>query len=76
MKRALAIATAIAGAGLLLGSAAVFGLRAPPSPEVIEPVWTEIYGWSPFEWGEGVVFMRVDPTSMWSYAAHPEDFPE
>jgi uncharacterized pyridoxamine 5'-phosphate oxidase family protein len=42
----------------------------------IEPVWREIYGSSPFEWGEGVVFMRVEPTSMWAYAFHPEDFAE
>jgi uncharacterized pyridoxamine 5'-phosphate oxidase family protein len=44
--------------------------------EEIEPVWSEIYGWSPFEWGEGVTFMRVEPTSMWAYAMHPENFPE
>jgi hypothetical protein len=44
--------------------------------EEIEPVWAEIYGWSPFEWGEGVTFMRVEPTSMWAYAMHPENFPE
>ena len=42
----------------------------------IEPVWREIYGSSPFEWGEGVVFMRIEPTSMWAYAFHPENFPE
>ena len=43
----------------------------------IEPVWREIYGSSPFEWGEGVVFMRIEPTSMWAYAFHPaKTFPE
>lgn len=41
----------------------------------VEPVWREIYGSSPFEWGEGVVFMRIEPTSMWAYAFHPESFP-
>jgi len=44
--------------------------------EELEPVWRDIYGSSPFEWGEGVVFMRVEPTSMWAYAFHPEAFPE
>jgi uncharacterized pyridoxamine 5'-phosphate oxidase family protein len=42
----------------------------------IEPVWTEIYGSSPFSWGEGVAFMVIEPTSMWAYAFHPEKFPE
>lgn len=44
--------------------------------EEIEPVWRGIYESSPFEWGEGVVFMRIEPTSMWAYAFHAEDFPE
>jgi uncharacterized pyridoxamine 5'-phosphate oxidase family protein len=42
----------------------------------IEPVWRDIYGSSPFEWDEGVVFMRIEPTSMWAYASHPENFPD
>jgi uncharacterized pyridoxamine 5'-phosphate oxidase family protein len=42
----------------------------------IEPVWRDIYGSSPFERGEGVVLMRIEPTSMWAYAFHPENFPE
>ena len=42
----------------------------------LEPVWRDIYGSSPFEWGEGVVFMRIEPTSMWAYAFRPEVFPE
>ena len=42
----------------------------------IEPVWREIYGSSPFEWGDGVVLMCIEPTSMWAYAFHPELFPE
>jgi uncharacterized pyridoxamine 5'-phosphate oxidase family protein len=44
--------------------------------EEIEPVWRAIYGSSPFEWGEGVVFMRIEPSSMWAYAFHPANFPE
>ena len=41
----------------------------------IEPIWSEIYGSSPFTWGQGVAFMAVEPTSMWAYAFHPENFP-
>ena len=44
--------------------------------EEIDRVWTEIYGSSPFSWGEGVAFMLIEPTSMWAYAFHPEEFSE
>jgi len=47
-----------------------------PGVDEIEPFWREIYGSSPFEWGEGVVFIRLEPTSMWAYAFRPELFPE
>jgi len=57
------------------GHATIIG-RDDPAAGELEPVWREIYGSSPFEWGEGVVFMRIEPTSMWAYAFHPEDFPE
>jgi uncharacterized pyridoxamine 5'-phosphate oxidase family protein len=57
------------------GHATIVG-RGDGGVDEIEPVWRDIYGSSPFEWGEGVVFMRIDPTSMWAYAFHPEKFPE
>ncbi len=58
MKRALAIAIAVAGGGLLLGSAAVFGLRAPAAPALIEPVWTETEWPFPIDqWGTGKAFV-------------------
>jgi uncharacterized pyridoxamine 5'-phosphate oxidase family protein len=57
------------------GRATIIG-RDDPGVDGIEPVWREIYGSSPFEWGEGVVFMRIEPSSMWAYAFHPENFPE
>ena len=56
------------------GRAAILG-QGDEGVDEIEPVWREIYGSSPFEWGEGVVFMRIEPTSMWAYAFHPEQFP-
>jgi hypothetical protein len=43
--------------------------------EELDRVWTEIYGSSPFSWGTGVAFMVVEPSSMWAYAFHPEEFP-
>jgi len=57
------------------GRATIIG-REDTGADEIEPVWREIYGSSPFEWGKGVVFMRIEPSSMWAYAFHPENFPE
>jgi len=56
------------------GHAAIIG-RDDEGVDELEPIWRDIYGSSPFEWGEGVVFMRIEPTSMWAYAFHPENFP-
>jgi hypothetical protein len=58
MKTAHLLAIAIAGAGCVAGSAAVFGLRAPVNPSAMEPVWTEVK-W-PFlldQWGIGKAFV-------------------
>jgi len=57
------------------GHAAIMG-AGDPGVDEIEPVWREIYESSPFDWGDGVVLMRIEPTSMWAYAFHPEEFPE
>ena len=57
------------------GHATIIG-RDDDGVEELEPVWRDIYGSSPFEWGEGVVFMCIEPSSMWAYAFHPENFPE
>ena len=57
------------------GRATIIG-REDAGVEEIEPVWRELYGSSPFEWGEGVAFMRIEPSSMWAYASQPERFPE
>jgi hypothetical protein len=57
MKRAFAVAIAVAGAGLLLGAVAVSGLRTPATPAVIEPVWTEAKWPFPIDqWGIGKAF--------------------
>ena len=62
MKRAFAVATAVAGVGFLLGAVAVFGMRAAPTPAptpaAIEPVWTEAKWPFPIdEWGVGKAFV-------------------
>jgi uncharacterized pyridoxamine 5'-phosphate oxidase family protein len=62
--------------GIVVHGRAVIIGRDDADAADIEPVWRSIYGSSPFEWGDGVVFMRIEPTSMWSYAFRPEQFPE
>jgi uncharacterized pyridoxamine 5'-phosphate oxidase family protein len=57
------------------GHATIIG-RDDEGVEAIEPIWREIYGSSPFEWGDGVAFMRVEASSMWGYASEPGSFPE
>jgi uncharacterized pyridoxamine 5'-phosphate oxidase family protein len=50
--------------------------RDHPDVPALEPVYRDAYGSLPFDWGEHVVVIRVEPTSMWSYSFHPERFPE
>ena len=50
--------------------------RDHPDVPALEPVYRELYESSPFGWGEDVVLVRVEPTSMWSYSFRPEAFPE
>jgi uncharacterized pyridoxamine 5'-phosphate oxidase family protein len=62
--------------GIVVHGHATIISRGDEGVDEIEPVWRDIYGSSPLEWGEGVAFMRIEPTSMWAYASHPEKFPE
>jgi hypothetical protein len=66
MKRMLVVATTIAAAGLVLGSAAIFGVRTsanptaanPPLTAEIAPVWTEAKWPFPMDqWGLGKAFV-------------------
>jgi hypothetical protein len=50
--------------------------RGDPGADELDRVATGLYGSSPFSWGEGVVFIRVEPDAMFAYAFHPERFPE
>jgi uncharacterized pyridoxamine 5'-phosphate oxidase family protein len=48
--------------------------RDHPDHEVIHRTWTEVYQSDPYSWGD-IVFFRIQPTLMWAYAFHPEEFP-
>jgi uncharacterized pyridoxamine 5'-phosphate oxidase family protein len=50
--------------------------RGDPEAGELDPIATGIYGSSPFSWGDGVVFIRVEPDVMFAYAFHPERFPD
>ena len=50
--------------------------REHPDHDEIHRVWSETYESDPYSWGDGVVFFRIQPKSMWAYAFHPEEFPE
>lgn len=46
-----------------------------PDHDEIHATWQKTYGSDPYTWGD-VVFFRLNPTTMWAYAFHPEEFPE
>ena len=50
--------------------------REHPDHAEIHRIWSETYESDPYSWGDGVVFFRIQPSSMWAYAFHPEEFPE
>jgi len=50
--------------------------REHPDHDEIHRIWSETYESDPYSWGEGVLFFRIRPSSMWAYAFHPEEFPE
>jgi hypothetical protein len=61
---------------LVVNGRAVIIERGQSEADELDRIATGIYGSSPFSWGEGVVFIRVEPDVMFTYAFHPEDFPE
>lgn len=50
--------------------------REHPDHDEIHRVWSDTYESDPYSWGDGVVFFRIKPKSMWAYAFHPAEFPE
>lgn len=57
------------------GRAAVIE-RGDAAAAELDEIATGIYGSSPFTWDEGVVFIRVEPSQMFTYAFRPGEFPE
>ncbi len=42
--------------------------------EDIMKTWNAAYPQDSSEWGAGVVFFRIVPSAMWTFASHPEEF--
>ncbi len=61
---------------LVVNGRAVIIERGDPGADELDRIATGIYGSSPFSWGDGVVFIRVEPDVMFAYAFHPENYPE
>jgi hypothetical protein len=49
--------------------------RDHPDHGLIHGTWTRTYGSDPYQWGD-VVFFRIEPNSMWTFAADPSEFPD
>ena len=62
--------------GVVVNGHATILQEGDPRADELDRIWTGIYESSPFSWGEAVTFMRIEPTSMWAYAFHPERFPD
>jgi hypothetical protein len=50
--------------------------REHPDHDEVHGAWLAEYGNDPYGWGRDIVFFRLQPSSMWAYAFHPEEFPE
>jgi uncharacterized pyridoxamine 5'-phosphate oxidase family protein len=61
---------------VVVNGRAVIVERADPEAAELDRVATSVYGSSPFGWGEGVVFIRVEPDAMFTYAMQPERVPD
>jgi Pyridoxamine 5'-phosphate oxidase len=48
--------------------------RGHPDHDEIHAAWTKQYNNDPYGWGN-VVFFRINPTAMWTYAQKPKEFP-
>lgn len=49
--------------------------RDHPDHDEIHAAWTANYESDPYSWGDVLLF-RIEPSTMWAYAFHPEEFPE
>jgi uncharacterized pyridoxamine 5'-phosphate oxidase family protein len=49
--------------------------REHPDHALLIDTWLSIYGVDPYSLGPDVAFFRIEPSSMWAYAFHPEECP-
>jgi hypothetical protein len=42
----------------------------------IHEMWRATYGSDPYDLEPDVTFFRIEPASMWTFGAHPEEFPD
>jgi hypothetical protein len=49
--------------------------REHPDHDEIQRAWVSAYGSDPYDWAPGIALMRIEPSTMWAYAFHPEEFP-
>ena len=63
------MAVIVHGTGTLIG-------EGHPEVAPIDELATGIYGSSPFTWGEGITFIRVEPAAVYTYAPDPSGYPE
>jgi hypothetical protein len=49
--------------------------RDHPDHDLVHGVWAAHYESDPYSWGDDVVLFRIEPESMWSYAATASAFP-
>lgn len=42
----------------------------------IHEMWRATYGTDPYDLEPDVTFFRIEPASMWTFGAHPEEFPD
>ena len=75
-RPAVSLTHVVGDIALVVNGRAVIIERDHPDAEEIDRIATGIYGSSPFSWGEGSVFIRVEPDVMFAYAFHPENFPD
>ena len=49
--------------------------REHPDHDEILRIWSETYESDPYSWGDGLVFFRIQPTSMWALRHAPGGVP-
>jgi hypothetical protein len=62
--------------GITVHGRAVLLSKGEPEADTLADLYTRIYGSNPYEWGNDIVFARIDADSMITYAPHPEKYPE